>query len=479
MREKEASLVERFEITGLWWNPKLPKNKIPGRLVFDPHDGVAVELDGRLGGSRYEDHRTWPIILGETRSATPCLLVMVQERQTTIGPNTQSSRIFSEFCLLGCHLGKLVDIRFVSAVVDYSNLTAWMGRRPFAEGPDPSSGSDRSYSVSYHSPPDIRFSVPPQGFALKLGCWFSCGGASYHEVDMRFGESVVIHPRRKQSLRWYRDRLSELRNLLSLLMAEPVRFERIQLQYGSHLETRVGKMIKDYAVLLFRQPYHDSRIRVLSTFQIPFHFDSVRRHFPQILANWFERYDELEPVFDLFFLQVYNQHLNIEFQFLGLLQALEALHRRVVGGAYMSVDEYKPVRDHLVSSIPETVTTGHRAALKSRINYGYEYSLVKRLTEMSSLLSKTAMYVVTDGEDPLRFLGRAVGTRNYLTHYDENLKAAAMSPQDMMKANHSLGLFLMLLILREIQIPEDVSLARIKQSGLFRHPQFLDRDALP
>ncbi len=477
MREKEASLIERFEITGLWWNPKLPDNKIHGRLAFDPHEGAAVELDGCLDGFRHKGHRTWPVIHGETRTGTPCTLIMVEEHSTVIGPNMQTSTIYSEFCLLGCHFDTLSDIQLVSATADYSNLTAWMGRRPFE--PDLPSVGDRSYSVSYHFPPDLRFSLTSLGFTLRFGCWFSSGGESYHEVDMRCGESVVVRPKGKQSLRWFLGRLYEFRNLLSLLMAEPVRLERIQLQYGSHLAPSIGKMVKDYASLLFRQSYHDSRIRALNTLQIPFHFGLVRKHFPRILANWFERYDKLEPVFVLFFLPVYNQHLNIEFQFLGLLQALEALHRRSIGGAYLSVDEYEDIREHLVSSIPSNIADDHKAALKSKIKYGYEYSLRKRLGQLLEQLPKEALHVITDGESSSGFLGRVVDTRNYLTHYDESLKAESMPPQDMVKANHSLTLFLMLLIFREIQLPENISLARIRELGFSRHPQFLDREVLP
>jgi len=88
------------------------------------------------------------------------------------------------------------------------------------------------------------------------------------------------------------------------------------------------------------------------------------------------------------------------------------------------------------------------------------------------------MYKITDGEDPGQFLSRIVDTRNYLTHYDEGLKRASMTPREMIKANHSLTLFLMLLILREIHVPVDLALARLEDRGQLRHPIFLDREDL-
>lgn len=479
MRDEKPTLATPYEVTGYWWAPEAPDTKVPGRLEFDPTNGVTVDIEGRLSGSTYRDLRTWPIIHGETRTRTPCSLVMVRERSATIeSTNTSSSKIVAQFCLLGCHFDTLADIDLVSAEADYSNLTAWMVRQPF-KWPDLPSSGDRSYSVSYRPPPDIRFSLANRGFTLKFRCRSSLDRPSFHEVALGFGESVIIRPRQKQSLRWFLDRLSEFRNLLSLMMAEPVRFEEIRLQFGSHLFNPIRKMIKDYAILLFRQPYHDSQVRPLQPVDIPFGFGSVRKHFPKILTNWFERYDELEPVFDLFFLSVYNRHLNIEFQFLGLLQALEALHRRSVGGVYLPVDKYEEIRKHLVANIPDSVTRDHRAALQSRIKYGYEYSLRNRLLQLSKLLSHEAMDAVTDGEVLARFIGRIVDTRNYLTHYDESLKAESMSPRDMMEGNHSLTLFLTLLILREIQVPESIGLVKIRESRQFRHRTFRDLGGLP
>jgi len=337
----------------------------------------------------------------------------------------------------------------------------------------------RSYSVSYHELPDVRFSLPDLGFTLRFSSWFSCGGESHHEAEMRHGESVIIRPKRKQSLRWFLDRLYEFRHLLTLLMMEPSRLEKVQVQYGSHRVPTIRKMHKDYAILLFRQSYDDSGIRDVPTFRIPFRFAAVRSCFRDTLAEWFGRYDELESVLGLFLLPIYNRNLNIEFQFLGLLQALEALHRLTIGGAYMAPDKYKGVQDRLESSIPESVTHDHKAALKSRVKYGYEYSLRKRLAGMAEVVTRGTMYKITDGQDPRRFLSKVVDTRNFLTHHDESLRVKSISPREMVKANHSLTLFLMLLILQEIRVPIELALDRLQECGLLRHPQFIDGEDLP
>jgi len=478
VRKEDTRLAEAFETSGSWWNPGLPHEVLHGRLSYSPREGTYLELDGRLGGSKYRDHRTWPIICGETRTGQACTLVEASEETSSTGPRFETSKIRLQLCLVGCLIDKIEALQFSSARVDYSNLTAWMGRHPFT-WPDLPSVNDRSYSVAYNPPPDVRFSLKESGFTQILGCWCSCGVDSPQELDLQFGETAVFRPRQKQGLRWFLNRMHEFRNLLSLLMVQPTKYERIDLQFRKHLHAGSRKMIKDYASLLFRQPWSEVEVRSLHNFRIPLDYGVLRREFPGILANWYGRYGELRPVLDLFFLPVYNRTLNIEFQFLGLLQALEAFHRKALGGVYLSVREYENTYKHLVSQIPAKLTSDHKAALKSRIRYGYEYSLRKKLSELVDVITKGTMYRITDGEDPRQFLSRIVNTRNYLTHYDERLKRASMTPREMIKANHSLTLFLMLLILREIHVPVDLALARLKERGQLQHPILLDREDLP
>lgn len=477
MREDEARLTEPFETSGSWWNPALPDEQVPGRLRYSPREGINLELDGRLRGSKYRDHRTWPIICGETRTGQACTLLRASERSTSTGPRSETSKLDAQYSLVGCALEKPEFLQFSSARAEYSNLTAWMGRRPFV-WPDPPSKRDRSYSISYNAPKDMRVSLRELGFTQTIGCWCAAS-QSLQEVDLRFGDSVLFRPLRKQNFSWFLHRMHEFRNLLSLLMVEPTKYERVDLQFGNHLQPGSRKMIRDYARLLFRQAWGEVQVRSLDNFRIPLDHKALACVFPDILANWYRRYGELQPVFDLFFLPIYNRTLNIEFQFLGLLQALEAFHRTTIGGSYVSVSEYESTYRHLVSEIPADLTTGHRDALKSRMRYGYEYSLRKRLSELADALTKQTVYAVTAGEDPSRFLRKVVDTRNYLTHYDERLKTASLGPTEMIKANHSLTLLLRLLILREIGVPVDLALSRLRDLGYLTHPIFVDLGDLP
>ena len=72
-----------------------------------------------------------------------------------------------------------------------------------------------------------------------------------------------------------------------------------------------------------------------------------------------------------------------------------------------------------------TVSRHHRQALKSRIEFGNEHSLGKRLTLMGKTLTEGTRTLIA--ADRKRFLRNVVDTRTYLTHYTSDGKKTTMS----------------------------------------------------
>lgn len=86
----------------------------------------------------------------------------------------------------------------------------------------------------------------------------------------------------------------------------------------------------------------------------------------------------------------------------------------------MAEAEYETVKDGLVRAIPEGVAEDHRDALRSRIRYGNQFSLRRRLTELLTRIPPVAMDVIAP--DPGKFVSDLVESRNYYTHYDDQGK---------------------------------------------------------
>jgi len=458
-----VKLLEPMELRGDWWLASTPDYKVPGTMSFEPKKDITVELDGTLMRNHHGIYQKWPVVHGETRDGIPCSLMRVLEQSKSIGSHKTSSRISADYGLLGVLFSSAEETVFRSGAVDYTDLTAWMGRRPFDQDLNFDSAKDPLVTISYTKPRIVRYSVDQHAFTLKFGAWFSYGNPTFRDITMEYGESAVLRPKRSQSVFWFLDRFRQLRNLLSLLMAEPVFIEHISLEFASHLNKDMGRMIKDHAQLLICQRDYEQKSQFLHFFDMPLPYPVVKKFLRDILEIWFSRYDALKPTYDLFFLPIYNRHLNIEFQFLGLVQALEAFHRIKYAGTYLTSGKYDGVRTVLTNCIPLDIPSDLRAALESRLKYGNEHSLRKRLKQMARSLSRESADLI----DPtLRsFLGRVVDTRNYLTHHDDTLASEAMPVPDMLEANSALRLFLTLLIFKEIGIPEAVARDAISKTS--------------
>jgi len=157
--------------------------------------------------------------------------------------------------------------------------------------------------------------------------------------------------------------------------------------------------------------------------------------------------------------------MYLEFHFLSLMQALESFHRATKGGKYLSDKSWKPYKEKLVNEIPVELDSGHRESLKNRIKYGNEYSLKKRLGELLRTLDEKTLSVLSPSTK--YFTGVIVDTRNYLTHYDDELKNSSLKDADLYWANQRLRIFITILLLKEIGIEENVILESMRKNNKF------------
>jgi len=88
----------------------------------------------------------------------------------------------------------------------------------------------------------------------------------------------------------------------------------------------------------------------------------------------------------------------------------------------------------------------------SRIRYGYQHSLRKRIKqELNSIAYDLRKYIC--GSDA--FVKVVVDTRNYLTHYEKDDDGLVLeSPLDLMIAVRRLRIFLIILLLKDIGFTE-------------------------
>ncbi len=162
-------------------------------------------------------------------------------------------------------------------------------------------------------------------------------------------------------------------------------------------------------------------------------------------------YVEVMPV-NLALSTMASTNLWVHVRFLSLLQALEGLHRALFSGTYMDPEQYKVVKDALVDAIPNIVSADHRASLKTKIRYGNEISLRKRLNDLAGRLDDAVRIQILGSKDvPQNW----VDTRNYYTHWDEELRSKILTDEAMYEASVRLTNFLRALYLHQVGVPTE------------------------
>jgi hypothetical protein len=145
------------------------------------------------------------------------------------------------------------------------------------------------------------------------------------------------------------------------------------------------------------------------------------------------------------------------------MQALEGFHRALFESNYMDDGSYETVWTTLVDAIPQGLKPEHRDALKTRIRYGNQFSLRKRLNVLANLFPESILTIILggDGKIPREW----IDTRNYYTHWDEELRSNVLDAYGMYCANIRMRHFLRALYLNLMGIPKEAIIESLRNTS--------------
>lgn len=148
--------------------------------------------------------------------------------------------------------------------------------------------------------------------------------------------------------------------------------------------------------------------------------------FPTVLSKWFEYHKRLEAVLNLYFAVFFNPPLYVNHQFLFLAQALEVYHNSNAAfvGCVQPTAEFRARRNQIVSAVlPED-----REWLAEKLHYANQKTLAQRISDILLKNKAEAEQFITDLP---RFADSVKNTRNYHTHFDEELKEKGKVTDDI------------------------------------------------
>jgi hypothetical protein len=427
--------METFEYMGVWWLPENPDNQKSGILKYNPKEGASLELIGTFKSNddiRAIDNKVLSspnIILGVTVNGKPITLYKCQEIKFILNLFGLPKSTFSvKAIFIGNHFKNEEEIIFDFISVSYSNLEDWVGISGISQRNEfDKSGHLKKITWNYEFPMEIKTKIDN----FDISTYFSLNhGLHRYSINLNQTTFIKIKPHDPIGFKEYHHGIMQnIRDFLSLAMGKAI-YPRIIIgkPKASLQQSANGEIIlNDIQIFIQLGKFSDFSNKI-NPFEMLFTFNDLAENFGTYLKNWIDKSSSLGPVYELYFGTLYNASMYPIHEFLSLALALEAYHRRIFGGKYVSDEYFKPQYEAILKAIRNDIPDDFKESLRMKSKYLNEYSLRKRLKDILESLGDCIDIVIKSADS---FVNDICNTRNYLTHYDDRLKPLAKNGQDL------------------------------------------------
>jgi hypothetical protein len=461
MAFNDRNLFDDFRFDGRWWIPGNSDAAVFGTLHYKPSIGIRLELMGTIGPadiedrvSRWANSTKWDFILGLSDEGKKCTLQAVREISGPLFPSEAGrSTLRVQRLFIGCHFETLSEVGFESVVVEFTNLEAWTGGTAF-DFRVVNQGDNHTIEFLAKPTKLAECFLPTHETNIALLCGIDTKLSAGKSFEGKKRAWFQIRPKQLQPYLWYENIIWSLGSLLTLCMGDAVHPRRINGKLKpTAVDPKPGPEVEAYFSLGGAREPTD-----ISYASMPVPMFMIANQMPDFFRSWFVLKEKIAPVIGLIAGTYHNDRMYLETEFLTLMQAFEVLHRRLVGGSYVSASEWAPSLQHLVAAIPPNLSSGHVAALKTRLKYAFEFSLRKRLELTLNKLETRTHEILTGGDKA--FVDKCVDTRNGLTHEGSGVLWDA-GLEELWRTNNRLRGLVTLLIWKELGLSEESIVTQI------------------
>ncbi|HNQ69534.1 MAG TPA: hypothetical protein PLM04_08300 [Paludibacteraceae bacterium] len=447
--------------------PSAKKQRISGTLYYDVYKGITLELFGDFNEMLFapiSNDSEYDIILGLTSTSKEITLYktfvssrgglnLVQNQEAGI----PTSKYIVNYIFEGVHIDKPEDIKFDKLVSEIIDLDEWVGISGFIPV-DFEKAKDfcqnKEYQVQYKLPELIIFPLSNELVGQFNFVMTPSDIKFYYQKEVSLKQKIqfVLKYSKEKPVEDLLNDLFKFQTFLILALYKKTYPKSIllynanfQKDYGN--ENIVTREIKLYIHIPDRNKKQEKQKIFMDML---FCYRNIKDNFPAIIKKWFEKYNELESVFNLLFEQFYNDKRFTENTFLNLAQAAESFHAHTRDNTRMPKEEYKKMKKEILSVVNEK----YHQWLKEQFNFGNHLNLHTRLDEIISICScEIVDKIIGDKEI---FIKQVKNSRNYYTHYSSDLKKKALKGSDLFYLTQKLKIVLVCAFLLEIGFDKNI-----------------------
>lgn len=408
---------DKYEKRGYFWLPDHEDHRVHGTLTITDGGNIELEIVGHFEEkSELQDKEIeFERIIGHIEQGglvtlEDCFYV---KKSYPFQKITRSSLCVNS-ALIGVGYEKSEVIAFNSVSFTVEGINEWLGVR----GLDVShEDSYRTVTIKYKAQEEINLELS-DGFKLKIR-FASPSRFKAFEATISQQAYLTLHSDKPKEFSEFIDVISKLTYFLCFAIDSNVTISDVSAKSNDlTMEISNGKKlpvpIKAYYTSL---PFSKEAPKIYDH-RMLFQFEKIRGNAEEIINMWLEAYSRISPAIGLYFSSVAGEHKYLEYRFLALAQGLETYHRRTSSDDTLMEDgQYQSLVESILSLVPKA----HIEWLKGRLRYGNEISLAKRIKR---IIDPYESYLGSNRERS-RLIRKLVDTRNYLTHYSEELEKRA------------------------------------------------------
>lgn len=417
-------IKEEYKKMGYFWLPNNENKKIPGALTISDGGEIKLEVVGLFDESidalNREDDLSRIVGYVEKDGLITLDDCFYKKKSFTFGGIAKSlvhvNRVFSG---IAYEKGEKVTFNTVSFFVE--GLNEWLG----ISGITVLHADDYKTATISYIPQDEIVYYLSNGFKLYICFSYTLPGFSNTtEAKITQQAYFTLVSDKAKELHHFIETINQITYFLCFVIDETVTISDVSATSDDVVTEMSGGKTRPVAIKVYYEslPFSE-RIPKIDHHRMLFRFGQVRDNAEAIINKWLESYSIIRPALGLYFSAVTGTHKYLDGRFLALAQGLETYHRRTSSETLMDEVTFRKLVASLLCLSPKE----HRKWLRGRLLHGNEINLSQRIKK---IIEPYKSYLGNHKERN-KIIRAIVDTRNYLTHYSEELEKESIKGKDL------------------------------------------------
>lgn len=408
-------IKEELKKSGYFWLPENEDKKIPGTLSILDGGEIELEVVGlfdesieALNGN--DDLRR---IVGHVEKDGFVTLENCFYRKKNIAfGGISKSTVHVNKVISGVAYDKDEAITFNTVSFTVEGLNEWVG----ITGIEISRSSDcKTATITYTPQQEIVYNLQT-GFKLHIFFGYTLPGSdNTTEASITHRTYFKLSSNDAKEFSEFSKIVHRITYLLGFAIDSTVTISDVSATSNEIVrEISKGKTIPVPMKLYYPSLPFSDNVPKIDTHKMLFRFADISENAEHVFNQWLSTYSIIRPSLGLYFSAVSGDYKYLDGKFLALAQALETYHRRTSNETLKDEADFRAMIASILWSCPKQ----NRKWLLGRLYHGNEINLGQRIKR---IIEPYKSYIGSQKQRK-KFIRNVVNTRNYLTHYSEELE---------------------------------------------------------